>query len=274
MYKKNEIKEFINDNNFIPSKKLGQNFLFNIDYQKKIINASNINKDVDVIEIGPGLGAITKHLVNYARKVVAIELDKRLFEYLKNNINSNNLILINNDILKVDLDEVIKKNNLTNIKVVANLPYSISSKIILELLKKNSDIKDIYILVQKEMAERINARVNTKNYNAFTVLVSLFANIKNLFIIPPNNFIPAPKVDSSFIHLSCSNKYNVDFYNISEWLKLCFNQKRKTLLNNLLVKYSKDEILLNLNKLSLNPNIRSEALTKEQLLLLYDSFNN
>ncbi len=271
MYKKSEIKQFINDNNFIPSKKMGQNFLFNIDYQKKIINASNIDKNVDVIEIGPGLGAITKHLVKNARKVIAIELDKRLFEYLNNNMNSDNFILINNDILKVDLNSLIEEHNLNNVKVVANLPYSISSKIILELLKTEK-IKDIFILVQKEMAERINAKVNTKNYNSFTVLISLFADIENLFVIPPNNFIPAPKVDSSFIHLSCKNKYNIDFNDISEWLKLCFNQKRKTLVNNLLAKYKKEEILLILKKMSINVNIRSEALTKEELLFLYDSF--
>lgn len=272
MSKKDEIKKFINSCNFIPSKKMGQNFLHNSFYQNKIVSASCVDSINDVIEIGPGLGAITKELIKKANHVIAIELDKRLFEYLNNNVIAKNLTLINNDILKVDLKNIIKKHNLKNIKIVANLPYSISSKIILELLKIE-EIKDIYILVQKEMAERINARVNTKNYNAFTVLISLYAKIKNLFDISPENFIPPPKVNSSFIHLQRINN-NLDFDSISNWLKICFNQKRKTLVNNLIAKYDKQIILEKLSRLQINDNIRSEALTKEQLLQLYDEFKN
>lgn len=272
MNKVNDIKKFMQEYGFVPSKKMGQNFLYNKDIQEKIISYSKIYNEDCILEIGPGLGAITKLLVKHAKKVVSIELDKRLYDYLKNNVNSDNFILYNNDILKTDINKVVKENSLTNVKVVANLPYSISSKIIIELLKIK-EIKDIYILVQKEMAQRINAKVGTKDYNSFTVLLSLYFDIKNLFNVTPDNFIPRPNVDSSFIHLKRKDN-NPDFEKISSWLKLCFSSKRKTILNNLSSVYKKEDIIKKLELMGINVNIRSEALSKEQLINIYDKFKD
>ncbi len=273
MHTKSDVKKFLDQHHFVPSKKMGQNFLFDINYQQRIITSANVTKEDDVIEIGPGLGAITKHLVKHARQVVAIELDKRLSEYLNTNIKKDNFHLINNDVLKVDFNNLIKEYDLKNIKVVANLPYSISSKIIASLMELGC-IKEIYILVQKEMAERICAKVGSKDYNAFTALMQMFAKVDSLFKIPPANFVPAPQVDSIFLKIEYINQFNVNFKLVGDFLKLCFAQKRKTILNNLSAKYDKETIKTKLQELNLEPSIRSESLNPKELYQLYVKFNN
>lgn len=273
MHTKTEIKKYIHDKKFIPSKKMGQNFLHDINYQQRIIQAAKLTKTVDVIEIGPGLGALTKHLVMGANKVVAIELDKRLAAYLKENISNDNFYLINNDVLKVDLNDLIAKYALKNIKVVANLPYSISSKIIATLIA-GGQCQKIYILVQKEMAERLGAKVGTKDYNAFSALIQMFCEIKSLFKIPPFSFVPEPQVDSIFLEITYHNFFNVNFNEMGEFLKLCFIQKRKTLLNNLSIKYDKAVVKDKLNELKIDTTTRSENLSPKELYQLYVKFTN
>lgn len=268
---KNEINKYLKDNNFVPSKKMGQNFLYCNSQKEKIIKAANISLENDVIEIGPGLGALTKIMISKVNSLTAIELDKRLYEYLNNNIKNPNFKLINNDILKVNLIELIKDGELRNIKIVANLPYSISSKIILTLIQIK-EIDEIYILVQKEMAERICAKVKTKNYNSLTAIVSMFSETKILFTIPPSFFIPQPKVDSVLLNIKNINKYDINFKEMSTFLKVCFASKRKTLLNNLLSIYDKNLIIKNLSEINIDPGLRSETLNTDQFIEIYEKF--
>ncbi len=271
MHTKVEVKQFLDEQKFAPSKKMGQNFLYDINYQNKIITAANIKATDLVIEIGPGLGALTKHLVKQAQEVIAIELDKRLYDYLQSHITSDNFHLINNDVLKVDFEALLNSVSHKQIKVVANLPYSISSKIVCQLIACGK-INEIYILVQKEMAMRICATVGSKDYNAFTCLLQMFADVKSLFKIPPQYFVPAPEVDSVFVGITYHNKFNVDFQAMNKFLKLCFHQKRKTIFNNLSAYYPKPLIETHLAKLGIAKNIRSEQLTIQELHQLYELF--
>lgn len=265
--KNKDVKVFLEKNNFVPSKKMGQNFLINENVQKSIVTASNINNDDCVLEIGPGLGAITKHLLATTKNVAAIELDKRLYDFLSKKYP--NLKLVNDDILKFDVTAFLNQINFKNVKVVANLPYSISSKIILKLIKE-PNIQQINILVQKEMAERLVAKVNTKDYNAFTVLVSMYANVSHKLRVSKNEFNPIPKVDSSFITIDKINKFNINYYEIDKFLRLSFVSKRKKLLNNLSSVYSKEIIRKCFDDLSLDENIRAENLTNEKFFQLFN----
>lgn len=263
----NDLKKYLESQNFVPSKKMGQNFLINKNTQLKLIESVNLNSDDNVLEIGPGLGAITQHLLKKTKNVLAIELDKRLYSFLKDNYPS--LILINDDVLGFDIDRKLKEMNWNNVKVVANLPYSISSLIILKLIK-SSYINEINILVQKEMAQRLLAKVNTKNYNAFTILVSMYANIECLVNVSQKDFLPQPKVDSQFIRLKLLDYPKINFDSFSKFLKLCFLSRRKKLTNNLNKKYSIEKIHYVLKELDIDLNTRSENLTKEQFMQLYE----
>ncbi len=264
MTNKKEVLDFLNQNNFFPSKKLGQNFLINNNISEKIVNSCAIKASDYVLEIGPGLGAITKLIYQKTKNLILIELDKRLFNQLLSNFNQ--AIIYNADFLKFNLEQNL--NNIKKIKVISNLPYSISSKIILKLLASNL-VDDIFILVQKEMAQRLLAKINTKNYNAFSVLVQMFSNVKHLFNVVPNNFVPTPKVDSWFIHIEKKQKFNLNFNDIGLFLKTCFANKRKKLFNNLINIYDKKIIKEALLKLNLNDNVRAEQLSLEQFYQLY-----
>ncbi len=262
---KSEVSKYLKSMNFVPSKKMGQNFLINDGINKKIIDVCEIDANTNVIEIGPGLGAITKNILNTTDHFVAIELDKRLVEFLTKTYP--NLCLFNDDILKFDFDKNINKN-WTNIQVIANLPYSISSKIIIRLLRIKS-ITKINILVQKEMAERLLAKKSSKDYNALTVLVQTFATIRHRLTVPKSEFIPMPNVDSWFITITKTD-VAIDFDRYSNFLKQCFHSRRKKMFNNLIVFYSKDLVQEIYNHFCLDINVRAEQLSKEQFV---DIFN-
>ncbi|AJQ45641.1 16S rRNA methyltransferase [Ureaplasma diversum] len=262
---KNKIKQA----SFVPSKKMGQNFLSSNEIKQKIIKSANVLETDYILEIGPGYGAITEHLIPKAKKVLAIELDKRLFDHLKTNFKFDNFSVINNDVLKVDLDQLLTENEFDNVKVVANLPYSISSKIVLKLIKSKK-IKASYIMVQKEMAERIAPKINTKGYNAFSVLVQLFADTKMLFKVPNYHFVPAPKVESAVIEIVNKDSIiNFDIIKIEKFLRICFLNRRKKLSNNLLTAYSKDKVIALFNKFELDPNIRAENISGSLYVEMY-----
>nr|WP_318023570.1 16S rRNA (adenine(1518)-N(6)/adenine(1519)-N(6))-dimethyltransferase RsmA [Ureaplasma diversum] len=262
---KNKIKQA----SFVPSKKMGQNFLSSNEIKQKIIKSANVLETDYILEIGPGYGAITEHLIPKAKKMLAIELDKRLFDHLKTNFKFDNFSVINNDVLKVDLDQLLTENEFDNVKVVANLPYSISSKIVLKLIKSKK-IKASYIMVQKEMAERIAAKINTKGYNAFSVLVQLFADTKMLFKVPNYHFVPAPKVESAVIEIVNKDSIiNFDIIKIEKFLRICFLNRRKKLSNNLLTAYSKDKVIALFNKFELDPNIRAENISGSLYVEMY-----
>ncbi|ACI60331.1 16S rRNA (adenine(1518)-N(6)/adenine(1519)-N(6))-dimethyltransferase RsmA [Ureaplasma urealyticum] len=274
---KTVIKNKLKQESFVPSKKMGQNFLLSNEIKNKIVNVANISKDDLILEIGPGWGAITELLVQKTDTLVAIELDKRLYAHLKTYIKAPNFHIINNDVLCVDLDKLIldytntKKNQ--KIKVVANLPYAISSKIVLKIIQSKL-INDAYIMVQKEMAERIGAKVNTRGYNAFTVLVQLFCKTKILFQVNAKEFHPQPKVQSAVIHLeNLHNKVDFDIEQVSKFLRICFLNKRKKLKNNLSNIYDiklVNEMFIDYN---LDMNLRAENIEPKMFLELFNYLN-
>lgn len=266
MQQNKEWFKFLEKENFVPSKKMGQNFLLNQTTQSNIVKASQISNDDCVLEIGPGLGAITQHLQAITKNLMCVELDKRLYAFLKEKYP--HITLINHDVLKLDLDESIKQLGWTQVKVVANLPYSISSLIVVKLLK-SPYVKEINILVQKEMAERLSAKVNTKDYNAFTVLVALYADVSVSLKVSRNDFYPIPNVDSWFIHFKLKEFNEVEFAAIDKFLKLCFIARRKKMINNLSQQYDKTKLTEIYQQLNWDENLRAETLPPEAFVKLY-----
>ena len=274
---KNKIHNFINKKSFVTSKKMGQNFLHSMAIKKRIVDSAKLQANDCVIEIGPGLGSITEIILNTNHPMLAIELDKRLYSFLVDKFSNNpNFRIINNDVLKINLDELLI-NTYPNYKdhnfvMIANLPYSISSKIVLQIIKSEIINKSI-IMVQKEMAERICAKENTSNYNAFSALVRLCLNVTHLFNVGPNNFIPAPKVDSSVIKLEKNHLIPIESIDkIDNFLRICFQNRRKTLFNNLSYSFKKEDIITNLALLNLDHKIRAQQLSPLDLYKVYKLF--
>lgn len=228
-------KDLVEKYNFRFTKSLGQNFLTDETVLDDIVNGAEITKDDYVIEIGPGVGTLTKELLERAKKVTSIEIDSKLIPILQSELSSyENFSLVNIDALKVDYKELIGEEK--SVKVVANLPYYVTTPIIANFLKSNIDIKSITIMIQKEVAERIAAKPSTKDYGAFTLLAQYYCDSKVIRNVPPSCFIPAPKVDSIVIRLDKLKKPRVDvideklFFNI---IRQSFNMRRKTLWNGL-----------------------------------------
>ena len=255
------------------NKSLGQNFLINDEVVQGIVDRAEISKDDLVIEIGPGLGTLTKELLEKAGKVVAIELDTRMIQILKDRFNLyNNFELINEDVLKVDLNKLIQENlesGLKSAKIVANLPYYITTPIIMKLLEENLPIESITVMIQKEVADRLVEVPGGKNSGAITYSVYYYAEAEEVLKVMPNSFIPEPAVDSKVIKLTIRNEKAVEAQNeelMFKIIKYAFMQRRKTLVNALEksgIFNSKTEILELLEKLGLNDKIRGEALSLE-----------
>ena len=256
-------------------KSLGQNFLINENVVEKIVENSNITKEDLVIEIGPGLGTLTKELLDKAGKVIAIELDKRMIEILNDRFSIyNNFELINDDVLKADLNEIIKNNledsKLIKAKIVANLPYYITTPIIMKLLEEKLNIESITVMIQKEVADRLIEVPGGKNTGAITYSVYYYAEAEEILKVMKNSFIPEPSVESKVIKLNIRKQNVVDVQNsklMFKIIKYAFMQRRKTLVNALEksgIFESKLEIVNLLKKININEKIRGEALTLEQ----------
>ncbi len=260
----NNTREYLTSRQFNPSKKMGQNFLINENISKNIVTSINF-KDVDlVLEIGPGLAALTDYLVDQKFDLTLIELDKRLNEFLVKRFKNKKVKIINQDVLRINFHEII--NGYKNPIIVSNLPYSISSLVILKFLK-TAKINSFYCMLQQEMVDRICAPVRTKKYNAFTALISYYCDVKKTLNISANNFFPAPDVDSCFISIQKNDReYDEEF---DKFLRLCFLNRRKTIVNNLKTKYSNKIIINLLNKLAINLTTRSEELSPEELFELF-----
>ncbi len=259
--------------NITANKKLGQNFLINDEVIENIIEASKINSSDLVIEIGPGLGTLTSKLLEKAGRVVAIELDEKMINILKDRFKLyNNFVLLNEDILKVDLNELIKENidNLENVKIVANLPYYITTPIIMKLLEDRLSIDTITVMVQKEVADRITAKPGDKLSGAITYSVDYYANAEEIVFVDKTSFIPAPEVDSEVIKLKIRKTPAVEVENEEMFFKVIkasFMQRRKTLVNGLVnsgIINDKEKIKTIFNELGLELNVRGEKLTIEQ----------
>lgn len=263
------------------NKNLGQNFLIDEQVIEKIVNASDIKKEDCIIEIGPGLGTLTKELLEKAGKVISVELDKKMITILKDRFALyNNFELINNDILQVDLKNIItteKEKGLKNVKVVANLPYYITTPIIMKLLEEKLDLESITVMVQKEVADRLIAIPSNKETGAITYSVYYYAQGEEIFEVPKTSFIPEPEVTSKVIKLNIRKEPAVKVKSpevMFRIIKCAFMQRRKTLLNALVntkVFLNKEEGIKILKKIGLREDVRAEKLKIEDFAKIADS---
>ena len=273
-----ETKFIMKKYNITANKNYGQNFLIDENVVNSIVESAEISKDDFVIEIGPGLGTLTSALLENAGKVICIELDKKMLDILNDRFALyNNFELINDDVLKVDLQAIIKENlqNFKNAKVVANLPYYITTPIIMKLLEDKLDLTSITVMVQKEVAERLTETPGGKNTGAITYSINYYTEPTLVINVPSDSFIPSPKVDSSVINLKLLKNPQVTpkdeelFFKI---IKTAFLQKRKTLINTLINgNYGNREFLENmLNELGVDLRIRGEKLSLEEFKEISD----
>ena len=271
--------EVIQKYEFAFQKKFGQNFLIDTHVLDKIISAAEITKDDLVVEIGPGIGTMTQYLACAAREVVAIEIDKMLIPILQDTLSAyDNVTIINEDVLKVDLNNLAEeKNGGRPVKVVANLPYYITTPIIMGLFENHVPLHSITIMVQKEVADRMRMGPGTKDYGALSLAVQYYAEPYLVANVPQNCFMPRPKIGSAVIKLTVHEKQPVTVRDEKLMFKLIrasFNQRRKTLANGLNnspeLHYSKDQIAEAIEKLGTSPSIRGEALTLEEFARLSD----
>lgn len=274
--------EVLQKYNFAFQKRFGQNFLIDTHVLEKIIAASQISKEDFVLEIGPGIGTMTQYLAEYAREVAAVEIDNTLIPILKDTLKDwDNVTVINDDILKVDIRKLaLEKNGGKPIKVVANLPYYITTPIIMGLFENQVPVDSITIMVQKEVADRMQVGPGTKDYGALSLAVQYYAKPEIVANVPPNCFMPRPKVGSAVIRLERYEKPPVEVSNeklMFRIIRASFNQRRKTLVNGLKnsqeLSYSREEIEEVLNECGIPLNIRGEALTLAEFASLANAFD-
>ena len=273
--------EVIQKYQFAFQKRFGQNFLIDAHVLEKIVNAAGITKDDCVLEIGPGIGTMTQYLAESAGQVIAVEIDTNLLPILADTLKDySNVKVINQDILKVDINELVKEyNNGRPIKVVANLPYYITTPINMGLFESNVPIDNITVMVQKEVADRMQVGPGSKDYGALSLAVQYYASPYIVANVPPNCFIPRPNVGSAVIRLTRYQEPPVQVKDPKLMFKLIrasFNQRRKTLQNGLNnspeISFSKEEITKAIESLGVSPSVRGEALSLEQFAQLANYF--
>lgn len=271
--------EILQKYHFNFQKKYGQNFLIDPTVLDRIIQAAQITKEDCVLEIGPGIGTMTQYLAERAGSVVAVEIDQNLIPILRETLAEyDNVSVINDDILKVDLGKIVEEQNGGRpIKVVANLPYYITTPIIMGLFEKQVPLKSITIMVQKEVADRMQVGPGTKDYGALSLAVQYYAKPEIVANVPPNCFIPRPNVGSAVIRLTKYEQPPVvvrDPDRMFAIIRASFNQRRKTLVNGLgnapELGLSKEQVARVLEEMQLSPTVRGEALTLEQFAKLSD----
>lgn len=277
--------EIINKYGFHFQKKYGQNFLIDANILEKIIEAAEITKEEGVIEIGPGIGTMTQYLAEHAKWVAAVEIDKNLIPILKETLSDyNNVTIFNEDILKLDINKLVQdKNNGRPVKIVANLPYYITTPIIMGLFESQVPLSSITIMVQKEVAERMQVGPGTKDYGALSLAVQYYSRPEIMLKVPPTCFIPKPNVGSAVIRLTRFDKPPVQVNSekkLFSIIKAAFNQRRKTLANALAnasilvdekgneVRVTREYVCNILDQMELSQTIRGEALTLEQFARL------
>lgn len=274
--------EIIQKYEFAFQKKYGQNFLIDTHVLEKIIAAAEVTKQDMVLEIGPGIGTMTQYLAEHARHVVAVEIDSKLIPILGETLKDyNNITILNKDILKVDIKQLAEEYNEGNpIKVVANLPYYITTPIVMGLFESQVPIDNITVMVQKEVADRMQEGPGSKDYGALSLAVQYYAKPYIVANVPPNCFIPRPNVGSSVIRLTRHTTPPVEVSNpdlMFRLIRASFNQRRKTLQNGLNnspeIPYTRDQIIAAISSLDVSPTIRGEALTLAQFAALANFFN-
>ena len=273
-------KEVVQKHNFKFSKSLGQNFLIDTNVIDRILEGARVKEGDYVIEVGPGIGTLTKEMGRTAEKVVAIEIDKTLIPILEETLaDFPNIEVINQDILKVDVQELVKeKLNGGPVKLVANLPYYITTPIVMKFLEEDIPVTDIVVMVQKEVADRMNAQPNTKDYGALSVAVQYYCDTEIVAKAPRHMFMPQPNVDSTVIglHVREEQIYHVDNEDIFfKTVKASFGQRRKTLLNSLggLGFLNKEQIKQALQEANIDEKRRGETLSIEEFASLANAVN-
>lgn len=271
--------EILKKYHFNFQKRYGQNFLIDSHILEKIVEAAQITKEDFVLEIGPGIGTMTQYLAENAGEVTAVEIDKFLIPILEETLSDyDNVTVINKDILKVDIKALTEeKNGGKPVKIVANLPYYITTPIIMGLLESHVPFKSITVMVQKEVAERMQADPGTKDYGALSLAVQYYARPEIVFEVSPNCFMPKPKVGSAVV---CLRRYEEspvqvkDERHLFSLIKAAFGQRRKTLTNSLVnagnIEVTKEQIQNALKEMELSPTVRGEALTLSQFAYLSD----
>lgn len=281
LYSKKDVKGMLHDHDLHFKKSLGQNFLTDEGVLMSIVEAAEISKEDYVLEIGPGPGVLTRELAKKAAKVVAVELDKDILELLAENLEEyDNVEIINKDILKVNLDELCRDYfDGKPFKVIANLPYYITTPIVMKLLEEKTGIKDIVIMIQKEVAQRLTAQPATKDYGAITLSVNYYADTEIVCIVPPEAFVPAPKVYSAVLKLSVLDEPRVKVSDEKYFFKLikaAFSKRRKTLLNSISgeegLMLTKEEEKMLLSELGFSDNLRGETLSVVEFAQISEFF--
>ena len=258
-------------------KKFGQNFLIDPHVLDKIVDAAQITKDDFVLEIGPGIGTLTQYLCENARQVLAVEIDDKLIPILADTLSAyDNVTVVNEDILKLDIDQIAREHNDGKpIKVVANLPYYITTPIIMGLFESHVPLESITVMVQKEVADRMQSGPGTKDYGALSLAVQFYSKAEIVANVPANCFMPRPNVGSAVIRLTCHEERPVDVKDENFMFKIIrasFNQRRKTLQNGLNnasnLNVNKEQVVAALEKMGLPATVRGEALSLEQFATL------
>lgn len=263
-------------------KRFGQNFLVDENIIERIVDESNISKDDVVIEIGPGLGNLTEILLEKSGLVVAFEIDEDMIRVLNGRFkNASNFILINKDILQVNIKEVLEDNNVKveNIKLVANLPYYITTPIMFKIFEEANYIESMTVMVQKEVADRIVAKPRSKDYGVLTINTKYYGQAEKLFDVPNTSFVPAPNVTSSIVKIDICSRYevkNTDMF--FKTIKAAFAQRRKKLLNSIenshLFNIGKENFKEILKQCDISENVRAEEIDIETYIMLSDKINN
>ncbi len=275
--------EILRKYNFSFQKKFGQNFLIDTHVLEKIIRAADIHEDDMVLEVGPGIGTMTQYLAKAAGKVVAVEIDKNLIPILSETLEGyGNVRIINEDVLKLDIPRLVEEENGGKpVKVVANLPYYITTPIIMGLFEEHVPIESITVMVQKEVADRMQTGPGNKDYGALSLAVQYYASPYIVANVPPNCFIPRPKVGSAVIRLTCHEHPPVDVADerlLFDIIRASFNQRRKTLANGLKnsdrLDFPKEIIMEAIERLGKGASVRGESLTLEEFAKLSNYLAN
>lgn len=280
-----ETRKIMKKFNIVANKRYGQNFLIDDNILEEIVNSADITKDDLVIEIGPGLGNLTEYILSRAKYAILVEIDSKMIKVLEDRFKDRkNYILINDDILKVNIDKLVEeiksKNDLSfrSVKVVANLPYYITTPIIFKLLEDENSISDITVMVQKEVAQRMVAKPKSKDFGILTLMVDYFSNANIIVLVPNSSFIPEPGVMSAVINLKKNRKYSVKNKKMFfELIHKAFAQRRKKMINSLsstnFNNMTKQELEDLFKRCNLDFNTRAEELTIEEFIELVNNIN-
>lgn len=277
LYKPNRVVELQNKYGFRFTKSLGQNFLIDGNIVRNIADCAEISENDNIIEVGPGIGTLTEELALRAKKVLAIEIDESLKDLLKESLPYENVKVIFSDVLKVDLKQLVKENfNDEPFKLVANLPYYITTPIISKFIEADLNLESITIMMQKEVAKRLAAEPSTKDYGSLSVFVQFYTDVKYMFTVSKSSFMPRPKIDSAVVNLKIKDDLvKIDQEKFFKIVKACFSKRRKT-ISNALTSYGfdldKSQILKALELSNIDPKRRGETLTIDEFVVLTINF--